>query len=183
MTQPPAGFAPPALGTRSREPAWAAYAAGALALASAAVSFYWVLGGTAGVDTLGGTLEELVRARDPRVVALGLVAGLLKVAGGLLALALVRPWGRRLPRRLLLATAWLASAVLTVYGAVLVAAGALVLGGVLDPAGPVDRTALWSRVLVWDLWFLVWGVLLGVATRQYQTHTPSSRAQAPNGGR
>jgi CHASE2 domain-containing sensor protein len=27
----------------------------------------------------------------------------------------------------------------------------------------VDRTALRWHVLVWDLWFLVWGVLLGMA--------------------
>jgi hypothetical protein len=176
MAPSSAGSAPPEPATRSPATAWAAYAACACALVSAAVSCYWALGGTAGVGTLGGTLEELVRDRDPRAVALGVAAGLLKAAGGLLALALVRPWGRRVPPRLLLATAWGASAVLTIYGAVLVVAGALVLGGVLDPAGPVDRTALWWRVLVWDLWFLVWGVLLGAATRQYQASRPSSRA-------
>jgi hypothetical protein len=69
---------------------WAAYAACALALLSAVPSFYWALGGTAGLDTVGGTLEELGRAHDPRGVALGAGAGLLKVAGGLLALALAR---------------------------------------------------------------------------------------------
>jgi hypothetical protein len=51
-------------------------------------SFYWALGGTAGLDTVGGAIEELARTRDPAGVALGLGAGLLKVAGGLLALAL-----------------------------------------------------------------------------------------------
>jgi hypothetical protein len=117
----------------------------------------------AGLDTVGGTIEELGRAHDPRGVALGAVAGILKVAGGLLALALVRPWGRAVPRRLLLGAAWTASVVLTGYGGLLVAVGALVLTGVVSPAGPVDRTALRWHVLVWDLWFLVWGLLLGVA--------------------
>jgi uncharacterized protein DUF3995 len=172
MTQPPAGFPVPAPIARSRTATWVAYAACACALSSAAVSFYWVLGGTVGVGTLGGTLEELARAGDARAITLGLAAGLLKAAGGVLALALVRPWGRRVPRRLLLTAAWGA------YGAVLVAAGALVLSEILDPAGLVDRTALWWRVLVWDLWFLIWGVLLGAAARQYQTtsrtHGPSS---------
>jgi hypothetical protein len=144
---------------------WAAYAACALALLSAVPSFYWALGGTAGLDTVGGTLEELARARDPRGVALGVAAGLLKVAGGLLALA--RPWGRVVPRGLLLGAAWAASAVLTAYGGLLVAVGALVLTGVISPSGPVDRTALRWHVLVWDLWFLVWGLLLGVATWHY----------------
>ena len=153
----------PAPVTRTRATTWAAYAACALALLSAVPSFYWALGGTAGLDTLGGTIEELGRAHDPRGVALGAVAGILKVAGGLLALALVRPWGRAVPRRLLLGAAWAASVVLTGYGGLLVAVGALVLTGVVSPAGPVDRTALRWHVLVWDLWFLVWGLLLGVA--------------------
>lgn len=147
----------------ARSAAWAAYAACALALLYAAVSFYWALGGTVGVDTLGGTVEETARAGGPEGTALGLAAGVLKLAGGLLALALVRPWGGVLPRRLLLAAAWAASAVLCLYGGAVVVAGALVLAGVVDPSGPVDRTALRWHVFLWDLWFLVWGILLGVA--------------------
>jgi hypothetical protein len=52
------------------------------------------LGGTAGLATVGGAIQELARRRDPAGVALGIAAGMLKVAGGLLALALIRPWGR-----------------------------------------------------------------------------------------
>jgi hypothetical protein len=130
-------------------------------------SFYWALGGTAGLDTLGGAIEELGRSRDPAGVALSIGAGVLKVAGGLLALALVRPWGQAIPRRLLGGAAWAASVVLTIYGGLLVAVGALVLTGVISPSGPVDRTALRWHVLVWDLWFLAWGLLLGVAAWHY----------------
>jgi Protein of unknown function (DUF3995) len=155
---------------------WAAYAACALALLSAVPSFYWALGGTAGLDTVGGTLEELGRARDPRGVALGVGAGLLKVAGGLLALALARPWGRAVPRRLLLGAAWAASTVLTAYGGLLVAVGALVLTGVISPSGPVDRTALRWHVMVWDLWFFLWGLLLGVATWHHGRQSPDRGA-------
>jgi Protein of unknown function (DUF3995) len=153
--------------TRPRPTALAAYAACALALLSAVPSFYWALGGTAGLDTVGGTLEELGRAHDPRGVALGVGAGLLKVAGGLLALALARPWGGAVPRWLLLGAAWAASTVLTAYGGLLVAVGGLVLTGVISPSGPVDRTALRWHVMVWDSWFLVWGLLLGVAAWHY----------------
>jgi hypothetical protein len=157
----------PAPTTRSRPTAWAAYAACALALLSAVPSFYWALGGTAGLDTVGGAIEELGRSRDPAGVALGIGAGVLKVAGGLLALALVRPWGRAIPRRLLLGVAWAASVALTAYGGLLVAVGALVLTGFMSPAGPVDRTALGWHVVLWDLWFLVWGLVLGVAAWHY----------------
>jgi len=158
---------PPAPPTRSRPRPWAAHAACVLAWLSAVPSVYWALGGTAGLNTVGGAIEELARTRDPAGIALGLGAGVLKVAGGLLALALVRPWGRVIPRRLLGGAAWTASVVLTCYGGLLVAVGAMVLTGLISPAGPVDRTALRWHVLLWDLWFLVWGLLLGVAAWQY----------------
>jgi hypothetical protein len=51
---------------------------------------------------------------------------------------------------------------LIVYGGLNVAAGALVLSGVLHPSGSVDRMALRWHAGVWDLWFLVWGILLAV---------------------
>ena len=166
MTEQSTGHQP-AASTRPSRTAWAAYAACVLALLSALLSFYWAAGGTIGLDTVGGAIEELARARDPAGVALGLGAGVVKVAGGVLALALVRPWGRRVPRRLLAGVAWAASGVLALYGGLLVAVGALVLAGVIGPAGPVDRTALRWHVLVWDLWFVVWGLLLGVAAWHY----------------
>ena len=81
----------PAPLTRSPATPWAAYAASALAWLYALPSLYWALGGTAGLDTVGGAIEQLGRARDPAGIALGLGAGVLKLAGGLLAL----PWSAR----------------------------------------------------------------------------------------
>lgn len=152
---------------RPRATEWAAYAACALALLYAVPSFYWALGGNAGLDTVGGAIERLGRTRDPAGVWLTFGSGVLKVAGGLLALALVRPWGRAIPRRLLLGAAWVASAVLTAYGGLLVVVGALVLTGLINPSDPVDRTALRWHVLLWDMWFLVWGLVLGLAAWHY----------------
>jgi hypothetical protein len=126
---------------------------------------------------VGGAVEQLASTRDPAGIALGIGAGVLKVAGGLLALALARPWGRAVPRRLLLGAAWAASAVLTAYGGLLVVVGALVLTGLINPSGPVDRTALHWHVLLWDLWFLVWGLLLGVAAWHYGRESRSWRAR------
>jgi len=134
-----------------------------LALLYAAVSFYWAAGGTAGLGTLGGQLEELGRARDQGIIALVLATGVLKVVAGVLALALVRPWGRALPRRVLLAAAWGGALLLTLYGGVLVTVEGLVVGGVITPPGPVDCGALLWHLFLWDPWFLVWGLLLGVA--------------------
>jgi hypothetical protein len=96
---------------------------------------------------------------------------LAKAAGGLLALALVRPWGRVVPRGWLLTGSAGVSALLVVYGGLNVLLGALVLLGGIHPAGSVDRTALRWHVGVWDLWFLVWGILLALAIAGYWRRT------------
>jgi hypothetical protein len=142
----------------------AAAAAAGLAFASAAVTAYWTFGGTALLDTVGGYPEELARTRSAPAVLVGLLVIALKSTGGVVALALANPSGDRIRRRVVVVAAGVGSAVLTVYGGLLVAVGALVLTGVLDPAGPVDRRALSWHVLLWDLWFLLWGLALAVAT-------------------
>jgi hypothetical protein len=145
-----------------------AYAAAGLAFGSAAVSLYWTLGGTVLLDTVGGTFEDLARERSPESIVLGLLVLLVKVAGGLLALALVQPWGAHVGRRLLLVSAAVGSVVLVVYGGVLVLVGGLVLADLITPTAPVDEHALRWHVFVWDLWFLVWGVALGLAAWRFR---------------
>ena len=141
----------------------AAYAAVVVAFAYALMSLYWAAGGHALVSTIGGYVEQVARRGGALPVLIALAAALAKVAGGLLALALVRPWGRMIPRGWLLSGSAGASALLVAYGGLTVLLGALVLVGVIHPAGDVDRTALRWHVGVWDLWFLVWGILLALA--------------------
>ncbi|MDP9487035.1 MAG: DUF3995 domain-containing protein [Actinomycetota bacterium] len=164
-------------GARAGSPSrWTAYAACVLALLYALVSFYWAAGGTAGLSTIGGELEEMARDRDPGLVAIVLVTAFLKVAYGLLALALVRPsWGRALPRWALLWAAWAGAGLLSAYGGLLVAAQALVVAGFVGVAEPADRRALLWHLFVWDPWFLVMGLLLGVAVWHYQRGTRRRR--------
>jgi uncharacterized membrane protein len=76
-----------------------------------------------------------------------------------------------IPRRWLLAGATAASVLLVGYGGLNVLLGALVLSGVIHPAGGLDRTALRWHVGVWDLWFLLWGILLALATVSYWRRT------------
>ncbi len=156
----------------SRSTAWAAYVACAWAFVFAAISCYWAAGGTVGADTVGGTIEALGRARDPRFVALLWGTGIAKILLGLLALALVRPWGRVLPRRLLLVAAWGVGAGMAAYGAIQlvvtgVAAG-LMATGVISATASVDWTAIRWHLLLWDPWWLWGGVLFGVAACTYQ---------------
>src|SRR5215467_10431984 len=161
----PAAFGWSAAGTA------AAYAAAIVAFAYALISLYWGLGGHELVSTVGGYVEQFARRGGALPALVALAATLAKVAGGLLALALVRPWGRIVPRRWLLTGSAGASALLVVYGGMAVLLGALVLLGVIHPAGNVDRTALRWHVGVWDLWFLVWGILLALAIVGYWRRT------------
>jgi hypothetical protein len=157
----------------------AAYAAAVVAFAYALVSLYWAAGGHGLVSTVGGYVEQFARRGGAVPVLVALAAAVAKVAGGLLALALVRPWGRVVPRRWLLLGSAGASVLLVAYGGLNVLAGALVLAGVIHPAGSVDRTALRWHAGLWDLWFLVWGILLAVATIGYWRRTAHRSATSP----
>jgi uncharacterized protein DUF3995 len=157
----------------------AAYAAAVTAFVYALVSLYWAVGGHGLVSTVGGYVEQFARRGGAVPVLVALAATALKVAGGLLALALVRPWGQVVPRRWLLLGSAGASVLLVAYGGLNVLAGVLVLSGVIHPGGSVDRAALRWHAGVWDLWFLVWGILLALATIGYWQRTAHRSATAP----
>ncbi len=75
------------------------YVAATWAFVFASASFYWALGGRTGLETIGPGLTAF--ANDPWFVAIGLWGvGVAKVAGGLLALALIRLRQRRRVHRL-----------------------------------------------------------------------------------
>ena len=159
-----------------------AYAAAIVAFGYALMSLYWALGGHALVSTIGGYVEQFARRGGALPVLIALAATLAKMVGGLLALALVRPWGRMVPRWWLLSASAGASALLVIYGGLNVLLGALVLVGTIHPTGSVDRTALRWHVGVWDLWFLVWGILLALAIVGYwrRTATAARRDETAN---
>jgi Protein of unknown function (DUF3995) len=130
------------------------YAAALLGLASAAVSAYWLAGGTAGLETVGGGIERLGRERSGAALAALSVVVLVKLAVAALAL--------RLRGRLRVA-GLVAGVGLAVYGALLVATGALALAGAFGT--PDDEHALRWHVFFWDPWFLLWGLALAFAAR------------------
>lgn len=155
--------------TTRRHRTWAAYTAAWWAGLFAAVSLYWALGGMIGIDTVGGQIEELARKGEGGVLAWG--ATVLKAAGVVFALALVQRWGRVFPRRLMLFAGWAGTAVLIGYGGVTVGTELLVVIGAVEPPVGIDWYAFYWHLAVWDPYFLIWGVLLGLATRHYQRDT------------
>jgi uncharacterized membrane protein len=141
-----------------RRPAGAVLAAGlaaVLAVASAAVTGYWTAGGTALLDTVGGSVEALARQRSAAALAVAGATVAAKLAAAVLAVALL--WN---PSRLVRPAALLAGALLTLWGGANVLLGGAVLTGVLDLGPVADPRSLRWHVLLWDAWFLVWGLAL-----------------------
>jgi Protein of unknown function (DUF3995) len=109
-------------------------------------------------------------------MAVVLVTAVLKVLGGLFALALVRPWGRVFPRWMLLTIGWGGALLLSLYGGSQVATQALVAAGVIRVPDDFDWWAFYWHLFLWSPWFLVWGILLGLAVWHYQ-RVPRTRHQ------
>lgn len=119
-----------------RSTAWARYAACIWAPAFCAISFCWAAGGTAGSDTIGPSITNM--ARELAFVALLWGTGTLKLLGGSVVLALVQPWGRGLPRRILLTAAWGEGILMALSGAASwVQEGLRVVGIIQIPTGLV----------------------------------------------
>jgi hypothetical protein len=161
---------------------WIAYLAAALGLLFAVPSVYWALGGTWLLDTLGGAIEERARARDGTLIVVTWVTAILKVIGGLLPLAMVQPWGRRFPRKLMRFAAWIAAGGLVLYGAVQTLAVGLVYLEVVPPEEHLEQRALRWRLFLWEPWFLVWGVALGLTAWTHgRTDRDPLRTQGSDG--
>jgi hypothetical protein len=129
-------------------------------------------------------LEKLARTRSPSALVLGTATSLAKIGAALLTLALVRPWGRHLPDRLLVGANALVSMVLVTWGGASVLVGGLALLAAVMPADGIDERALRWHVFVWDLWFLVWGValalaLLGIRRVKWTTVRPPPSGRRP----
>jgi uncharacterized BrkB/YihY/UPF0761 family membrane protein len=152
----------------SRQAAWRlACAAAALGTLYASVSAYWALGGTALLDTIGGTLEREGRAGTTGLLVVVWVSVALKLAASATGLAAVAQPQRtnRCHRRVLRRTAWLIATLLVLYGGVLTSVGMLVQTGILHTSHNADHRALRWHAFLWDPWFLIWGLLLAAAMR------------------
>lgn len=104
------------------------------------------------------------------------MTGALKVVAGLIALTLVRPRGRRIPRWFLLVAASGAGLLFAVYGATGFVEMALIGAGVLDvPESMGSDGVRWALVL-WKPFWLLGSVLFLMAARAHQRETRRPRA-------
>ncbi|WP_229798206.1 DUF3995 domain-containing protein [Planomonospora parontospora] len=134
-------------------------------------------------DPLPPDLRQRLLARDPLFVASHWILFAVAVVGVLVALATVRPWGERVPRRILLAVTWTVGGFMILrafgpvgYGFV---GDTLVLTGLQPPPGGhtelARELARWD-LLLWSPFFLVWG-LLWTATAWHLARTGRGRGQ------
>ncbi|PWJ26932.1 uncharacterized protein DUF3995 [Branchiibius hedensis] len=121
-------------------------------LLHAAVSAYWAAGGTALLATLGETI--LTAVGDSTWLLWPVTA--VKTLVAVLPLVFERTGWPPLTRAL----AWLAGAVLVLWGGINTITGNLVLSGIISPAGGYDRDAMIGHAWLWDPLFLIWGLAL-----------------------
>jgi hypothetical protein len=154
----------PAAPASTRPAAWYGYAAFVLALPYPVLRTWWALGGTPGLMWPGAA----GRGWAPWLLA---IPWLLAAA---LSLLLVSTW-RWMPRRLLLAAGWSASAIVALIGPA--ACWALVTALVSGRDAKVG-IATWVFCLFYGSWFL-WAIAAGAATRSYQLRSAARPVPAP----
>jgi hypothetical protein len=167
---------PPSVRGRSLE--WAGYAAFGWAVAYAI--------GVRGYQGLGGTLGLAGRFEDPAAMRqASLLAGVGILLAGFGCLALVRPWGLRLPRRLVIIPALAGSAYAAAHALTAYITKPLHALGVVhlqfDGWAQRDETGqfLWD-LLFYEPWFLGLGVLVTLGTLHHHRRTGgSARAERP----
>jgi hypothetical protein len=154
---------------QGRSLAWAGYAASGWAIAYAVlVRGYQGLGGTVG---LAGTFEDPEAMRRASLIA---GAGILVVGIG--ALGFVRPWGLRLPPRLVIVLALIGSAYAAAHALTAYVTKPLDALGVVhlrfDGWAQRDETAqfLWD-LLFYEPWFLGLGVLTTLGALHHHRRT------------
>lgn len=145
-----------------------AYAAAVVGVLYALVSAYWAVGGTALLDTIGGSLEHTARASGLAVKATLWIVAALKLFGAWLPITVVDD-AQQTCRRGRRGLVQIEAALLTLYGLVLTSVGLLVQAHVIHRSTHADQKALAWHAFFWDPWFLLWGLLIIAALRHQRT--------------
>lgn len=134
---------------------WVGYGAAIWALVFAVLHVVWAAGWYVGLQE-----EEARKAfQKPWFLAYDLVvAGVCVIAVGV-ALALVQPWGRRLPRWLLNWLAWIGTTLLVLR------AGGAAVQAVFELA--TGRFVV-RPIMLWDIWFALGAVLFALTLRRFR---------------
>jgi hypothetical protein len=144
---------------------WYGYAAFGLALPYPVLRTWWALGGTPGLMWPGAAGQ-------------GFAAWLVSIPwllAAALSLLLVPTW-RWMPRRLLLAAGWFATAIVAMIGPA--ASWALVTALVSGRDLGLQGIATWVPCLFYGSW-LLWAIAAAAATRSYQLRSAAPQMSSP----
>ncbi|MGW4523617.1 DUF3995 domain-containing protein [Amycolatopsis sp. NPDC004378] len=141
----------------------------------AGVHFFWALGGAVGLDISAGT--QLAAERPGWFVAGGLwgVGGLCLV-GALIALGLCRRGVRGRRWRLLKLLGWAVAVLLLVRG---IGIELLILSGAQEIGGAVSSAQKFWTLALWNPWFILGGLLFGLAARSFGKALPDRTGAVP----
>ncbi len=131
-----------------------AYGAALWALIFAAFHIIWAAGWYVGLDQE----QARIAFNRPLFLAYDLVVAGMCVLGFLVALALVRPWGQRVPARLLTFLAWAGSGLLLLRAVASVVQTLYLLS--------VGRFSF-AVMGIWEPWFYLGAILFGITTWRY----------------
>lgn len=149
---------------------WASYAAAAWCLLFGALHLYWGLGGNWGLAALSMPPNQTAAlTRDPVYIGMAWAVAVMCAVGIAAALALIQPWGRRIPRWLPLTILWIACGMCLLRGIGNPVQTLLIISGVI-PFAPLDGplAEAWYRWLLMDStlfapWFSLGGFVFGAA--------------------
>jgi hypothetical protein len=128
--------------TPHRQASAAAYLGCAAISGYAGLKVAWALGSTLGIRDTAAFDHFIDRTGGPLLALWGTVA--LALLAGAVLLSFVRPWGRRVPRRLRASLAWLGFAIMTPVG--LLSLGATVVAAIAGDAFPNLTPAIYVSV-------------------------------------
>ena len=166
-TRPPRATTHAAASARPHAAVRAVWCAFAWATFFTAMHGYWALGGRVGFGDQNDPLPAVTW--DLAGITFTVVVGAMFAAGMAVPVALVRPWGRRIPGRLLVSLMWIGATILVVRGGLGFVDNVLRgfgvdngLSGLSDEQalGSADPTAytVWSSASI-DACFLTGGLL------------------------
>ncbi len=118
--------------------------------------------------------DALARAHDPLVYAALWLGALVKVISGVVVLALIQPWGERVPRPALLTLTWGAGTLLFVHGGLYFVVGVLALSGTIRVGTPLLMLRWYT--FLWGPWWLLGGMLFLLVAWIGLRRSPNGRA-------
>lgn len=146
---------------------WAGYTAWIWSLLYIPIHIYWAFGGTA---LMPGVWKD-----EAKWEAVNWGASVVLLAAAMFALLLVHPWGRKIPRWLMLAMGWYVTKGLFLAGVIPVEFFDFSAWATVD----IDYIIL-TDLLLFEPWFLIVGILFGLATMQYQSKIKEVMGQQNN---